>query len=63
MRRVNEDDLVVLVHAVLVDPVRVEHAEVAAAAGDTLLGRRAERALELELVDTLVRRLAVRGTW
>ena len=26
--RVNEDDLVVLVHTVLVDPVRVEHSEV-----------------------------------
>lgn len=84
--RVDEDDLKVLVDAVLVDlisvgksdqraassersaksnrthPVRVEDAEVAAAAGDTLLGRRTQGTLELELVDTLVRRLAVRGT-
>ena len=62
VRRVDQDDLVVLVDAILVDPVRVEHAEVAAATGDALLGGGAERALELELVDTLVRRLAVRGT-
>ena len=34
---VDEDDFVVLVHTVLVDPVRVEHTEVAAAPADTLL--------------------------
>lgn len=51
---VDEDDLVVLVGAVLVDPVGVEDAQVGAAAADTLLGGRAERALVLELVHTLV---------
>lgn len=55
---VDEDDLVVLVGRVLVDPVRVEDAEVSAAAADTLLGRGAEGALVLELVDTLVGGLA-----
>lgn len=40
--RVNEDDLVVLVRAVLVDPVRVEDAEVGAAATDALFGGGAE---------------------
>lgn len=59
--RVDEDDLVVLVRRVLVDPVRVEDAEVGAAAADTLLGDRAEGALELELVDTLVGGLACGG--
>ena len=59
--RVDEDDLVVLVGRVLVDPVRVEDAEVGAAAADTLLGGRAERALVLELVDTLVGGLACEG--
>ena len=34
---VDEDDLVVLVGGVLVDPVRVQDAEVGAAAADTLL--------------------------
>lgn len=52
--RVDEDNLEVLVGGVLVDPVGVEDAEVGTAATDTLLGDRAERALELELVDTLV---------
>jgi hypothetical protein len=51
---VDKDDLVVLVGRVLVDPVRVENAQVGAAAADTLLSGRLERALVLELVDTLV---------
>jgi len=55
---VDEDDLVVLVGRVLVDPVRVQDAQVGAAAADTLLGGRLERALVLELVDTLVGGLA-----
>ena len=51
---VNEDDLVVLVGRVLVDPVGVQDAEVGAAATDTLLSGGLEGALVLELVDTLV---------
>jgi hypothetical protein len=55
---VDEDDFVVLVRRVLVDPVRVEDAQVGAAAADTLLGGGLEGALVLELVDTLVGGLA-----
>jgi len=55
---VDEDDFVVLVGRVLVDPVRVEDAQVGAAAADTLLGGRLEGTLVLELVDTLVGGLA-----
>lgn len=51
---VNEDDLVVLVGGVLVDPVGVQDAQVGATATDTLLSGGLERALVLELVDTLV---------
>jgi len=60
--RVDKDDFVVLVRRVLVDPVRVEDAEIGAAAADALLGSRLERPLVLELVDTLVGGLAIRGT-
>jgi len=62
---VDEDDLVVLVGRVLVDPVRVEDAQVGAAAADTLLSSGLERALVLQLVDTLVGGLAcvARMTW
>lgn len=59
---VDEDDLEVLVGGVLVDPVRVEDAEVGAAAADTLLSSGTEGALVLQLVDTLVGRLAVGST-
>jgi hypothetical protein len=55
---VDEDDFVVLVGRVLVDPVRVEDAQVGAAAADTLLGGGLEGSLVLELVDTLVGGLA-----
>lgn len=55
---VDEDDLVVLVGRVLVDPVGVQDAQVSAAATDTLLGGGLEGALVLELVDTLVGGLA-----
>ena len=55
---VDEDDLEVLVGRVLVDPVRVQDAEVGAAAADTLLSGGLERALVLELVHTLVGGLA-----
>ena len=58
---VDEDDLEVLVRGVLVDPVRVEHAQVGAAPADTLLSSRLERALVLELVHTLVGGLACGG--
>ena len=56
--RVDENDLKVLVDRVLVDPVRIEDAQVAAAAADTLLGSRAEGTRVLELVDTLSHGLA-----
>lgn len=55
---VDEDDLVVLVGAVLVDPVAVQHAQVGATAADTLLSGGLKRALVLELVHTLVGGLA-----
>jgi hypothetical protein len=55
---VDKDNFVVLVGRVLVDPVGVEDAQVGAAATDTLLSGGLERALVLELVDTLVGGLA-----
>lgn len=55
---VDKDDLVVLVGGVLVDPVRVEDAQVSAAAADTLLSGGLEGALVLELVHTHVGGLA-----
>ncbi len=59
---VDKDDLVVLVDTVLVDPVRVEHTQVAAPPANTLLRNAPQATLRLELVDTLTDRLAVGGT-
>jgi hypothetical protein len=55
---IDKDDLVVLVGGVLVDPVRVQDAQVGAAAADTLLGGGLEGSLVLKLVHTLVGGLA-----
>ena len=60
--RVDEDDLEVLVGRVLVDPVGVEDTEVGAATADTLLSGGLERALVLQLANTLVGGLAVCDT-
>ena len=55
---VDQDNLEVLVGGVLVDPVAVEDTQVGATTTDTLLSGRAQRTLELQLVDTLVLGLA-----
>lgn len=58
--RINEDNLVVLVGGVLVDPVGVEDTEIGAALANTLLSSGLEGALVFELVDTVVGGLACR---
>lgn len=58
---VDEDDFVVFVGGVLIDPVGVEDPQVCAAAADTLFGGRSKRALVLQLVDTHVGRLACKS--
>lgn len=62
VRRVDTDDLVVLVDTVLVDPVRVQDSQVAATPANTLLGGGSETSLELEVVDTLSDGFTVGGT-
>jgi hypothetical protein len=58
----DEDDLVVLVDSVLVDPVRVQDPQVGTSTTDTLLSGGLEASLELEVVDTLPNGLTVGGT-
>merc|ERR1719201_927350 len=63
VRWVHKDDLEVLVHAVHGHPVRVEHAQVAAAAANALLSEVLQVARALELVDgTGAAGLAPHGT-
>ena len=59
---VHQDDLVVLVHTILVNPIRVEHPQVSTPPSNTLLGGTPQAALVLEVVDTLADGLAVGGT-
>mmetsp|Transcript_12927 Transcript_12927/g.19320 ORF Transcript_12927/g.19320 Transcript_12927/m.19320 type:complete len:275 (+) Transcript_12927:231-1055(+) len=59
---IHQDDLEVLVGGVLVDPVRVQHAQVAAAAAHALLSDGTQVAAELQLVDAVVLRLSVHDT-
>ena len=56
--RVDKYDLEIFVGRVLVDPVRVQHSQIGAAASYTLFGGRLERALILQLIDTLIRGFA-----
>mmetsp|Transcript_117925 Transcript_117925/g.286064 ORF Transcript_117925/g.286064 Transcript_117925/m.286064 type:complete len:224 (+) Transcript_117925:200-871(+) len=57
--RVNQNHLEIFVRRVLVDPVRVEHTEVAANTSNTLLSDTAKAAAELQLVDSVVLGLTV----
>lgn len=62
VRRVDTDDLVVLVDTVLVDPVRVQDSQVSAPPADAFLGGCSESPLELQVVDTLSDGLTVGST-
>ena len=53
MVRIDENDLVVLVYTVLIDPVRVEDTEVTASLANSLFSSTSQTALVLEMVDTL----------
>jgi len=59
---INEDHFVILHGGILVDPVRVEHAQVAEFTSHLLFRHRLQVALEFDLVDTLVLGLTVDHT-
>lgn len=61
--RVNEDNLVVFVDTVLVDPVRVQDPQVTAPPANTLLRNTPLATLRFDLVDTLTDGLAVGSTY
>ena len=60
---VNEDNFVVLVNTILVNPVRVQDTQVTASLADTLLRYTSQTSLGLEVVDTLADGLAIGGTY
>ncbi len=62
VRGIDKNHLKVLERGVLVDPVRVEHTEVSAAAGSPLLGQAAKVAGPLETNNTVAGGLATSAT-
>ena len=52
--RIDENNLIVLVGGILVDPVRVQHSQVGSDSASTFLGNTSQVSLELELVNSLV---------
>ena len=56
--RINQDNFKVLVCRILIDPVGVEDTQIGTTSPNTFLGDGFERALEFELIHTLVGRLA-----
>lgn len=63
VRRVDEDDFIVLVRAILVHPVGIEHPKIAAPLPDTFFRSGLEGSAILELIHTLVGRLAIDDTY
>lgn len=59
---VDQNDLVVLVGGVLVDPVGVQDPQVGSTTTNSLLSNSSQRSLELQLIDTLVGWLTVGST-
>lgn len=62
VRWVHQDDFVVLVGGVLVDPVRVQHSQVSSSSTNSLFGGNSQRLLVLQLLNTLVGWLTVSST-
>jgi len=59
---VNEDDLVILVDTILVNPIRVQYSKVTATPADTLLRDAPQSSLGFEVVHTLTDRFTIGGT-
>ena len=62
VRWVDENDIVVLVGTVLVDPVRVQHSHVSASLADSVFSNRLQVSGKLKLVDTVVLGLTEHNT-
>jgi len=60
--RVNEDDLVIFVYTILVNPIRVQYPEVTTASANTLFRDTPQSSLGLEVVHTLTYGFAIGST-
>lgn len=62
MTGVHKDDLVVFINTILIDPVRIQNAQVATTATNALLCDTPQASLELEMINALTDGLAVGST-
>jgi len=60
---VDQDNLIILINTVLVDPVRVQNSQISTPPTDSFLGNTSETSLGFEMVYTLAHGLAVCGTF
>ena len=63
MTGVNEDDLVIFVYTILVNPIRVQHSQVTTTPANTFFRNASQSSLGLEVVHTLSHGFAVGGTY
>jgi len=57
--RIDEDNLEILVRCILIDPVRIQNTQIGTLPPHSLFCRNPQTLLVLELVDTLIRGLAI----
>lgn len=63
MTGVNEDDLVIFVDTILVNPIRVQYSQVTTTPADTLFGNTPQSSLGFEVVHTLTDGFTIGGTY
>jgi hypothetical protein len=56
---IDEYNFIILVHTILVNPVRVQDTQIATAAADAFFCNAPQTTLELEMIDTLMNRFAI----
>lgn len=59
---IHKDDLEILVCGILIDPIRIQNAQISTPAPHSLLRRRPQALLVLELIDTLIRGFPIRSS-
>ena len=59
---IHQNDFVVLVNAILIDPIRIQYSEVPTSPANSFFCSAAQTSLVFQVVDALADRFAVRGT-
>jgi hypothetical protein len=59
---IHKDDLEIFVRSILINPIRIQNAQIGTLSSHSLLCRRLQTLLVLELIDTLIRGFPVRGS-